>query len=178
MQNTKLITWAVFPKITVPKLGGGELDISTPAEGYDWKLVVVYRGKHCPLCTNYLKDLSDALPEINKIGVDVVALSADSESRAQEQISGINPNYEVGYGLTIEQMKILWLYISGVKNGMNVEAPFAEPGLFVINEKGNLHMIDISNVPFMRPEISRVLGGMTFMKNLKGDFPVNGSHAD
>lgn len=173
----KLAADQVFPTLSVPKLGGGNLALATPREGYDWKMVVVYRGKHCPLCTRYLQELSEALDDFRAIGVDVAAVSADSEERAAAQISEVNPNYDIGHDLTIEQMKELGLYISGTKNGVDVERPFAEPGLFVINEKGRLQMIDISNVPFARPSIQSVLMGLNFVRNIEGEFPVNGSLA-
>lgn len=170
----KLNAGAPFPSISVPKLGGGTVDLGTPAEGYDWKLVVVYRGKHCPLCTRYLNELNQVLPGLNALGIDVIAVSADTESRAVEQIGQVNPAYPVGYDLTVEQMQTLGLYISGPKSGMNVERAFAEPGLFVINDAGNLQMIDISNVPFLRPSLESLAGGLRFIRGLTEPFPVNG----
>ncbi len=75
-----------FPEITLPLLGGGEADISKPSGDHDWKLVVVYRGKHCPLCTNYLAHLNQLRDGFSKIGVDVIAISTDSEARAVAQM--------------------------------------------------------------------------------------------
>lgn len=43
---TKLSAGSAFPDLTVPKVGGGEL---APAKLEGWRMVVVYRGKHCPL---------------------------------------------------------------------------------------------------------------------------------
>lgn len=175
MISHKLKAGAPFPSILTPKLGGGTVELGIPAEGYDWKLVVVYRGKHCPLCTRYLATLNEALPNLNVLGIDVVAVSADSENRAIEQIRQVNPSYPIGYDLSVEQMQALGLYISGPKSGMNVERAFAEPGLFVINEVGNLQMIDVSNVPFLRPSLESLVGGLRFLRGLTEPFPVNGS---
>lgn len=177
MSALKLEAGAAFPAISVPRIGGGSLELGTPADGYDWKLVVVYRGKHCPICTRYLQTLNQALPELNALGIDVVAVSADSESRTVEQLGQINPQYPVGYDLGIAQMQALGLYISGPRSGLNVERPFAEPGLFVINEAGNVQMIDISNVPFARPSLDSLVGGLRFVRGLTEPFPVNGTFA-
>ncbi|MEM1051750.1 MAG: peroxiredoxin-like family protein [Pseudomonadota bacterium] len=177
MTSAKLATDMPFPHITVPQLGGGTLDLGARAEGYDWKLVVVYRGKHCPLCTRYLQELEQALTEFHDIGVDVATVSADSEERATAQIAEVNPSFPVGYDLSMEQMRELGLYISGVRNGQDVERPFAEPGLFVVNEEGKLQIIDISNAPFARPPIASMLMGLRFYRGLKEEFPVNGSQA-
>ena len=64
-----------FPLIEVKELSGAKLALSVPAKGYDWKMVVIYRGKHCPLCTKYLQELNQLLPEFNALGVDVCAVS-------------------------------------------------------------------------------------------------------
>ena len=140
-------------------------------------MVVVYRGKHCPLCTRYLKELNEALPKFSALGVDVVAVSADSEQRTKDQMAEVSPTYPVGYDLSIEQMQQLGLYISGTGNGTNVERPFAEPGLFVINEEGNLQMIDTSNVPFARPSLESMLMGINFIRSREVKPPVNGTEA-
>jgi peroxiredoxin len=166
-----------FPSVSLNKVGGGTLDLGKPNAGFDWQLIVVYRGKHCPLCTKYLNELNDLLPEFNAIGVDVVAISADSIDRATEQLSEVNPQYDVGYGLTLDQMNDLGLYISEPRLGMNAEQPFAEPGLFVINEAGQLQMIDVSNVPFARPPLSSMLMGIKFYRNMTEKYPINGTYS-
>lgn len=177
MTTLKFKAGTPFPKISVPKIGGGTLELGEATTGYDWKLVVVYRGKHCPICTRYLQNLNQVLPELNTLGIDVVAVSADSESGAVEHLSQINPQYPVGYDLSIGQMQELGLYISGPRSGTDVVRAFAEPGLFVINEAGNLQMIDISNVPFARPSLESLVGGLRYVRGLSEPFPVNGSFA-
>ncbi|AHD08859.1 redoxin domain-containing protein [Phaeobacter gallaeciensis] len=172
----KLAAGKAFPAITLPMLGGGQADIATPSQGHDWKLIVVYRGKHCPLCNKYLTQLEQLRDGFSKIGVDVIAVSTDSQTRATDQISEVGATYPAGYGLTLEQAGMLGLYISGVRNGMDVEAPFAEPGLFVVNEQGNLQLVDISNVPFARPDLQAVLSGLTWLRSQSVKFPVNGTH--
>ena len=74
-------------------------------------------------------------------------------------------------------MRTLGLYVSGPRNGMDVEGPFAEPGLFVVNDQGRLQIVDISNVPFARPSLTSLVKGIRFLRGLSGDFPVNGTHA-
>lgn len=167
----------LFPAVSVPQIGGGTIDLGAPEGDANWKLIVVYRGKHCPLCTNYLNALNDVLPRLTEMGVDVVAVSADSEDRAKAQLAEVNPTFPVGYNLTIPQMEELGLYISSPRHGMNVEGPFAEPGLFVLDQNGEVRVVDISNVPFARPDLQSLLGGISFMRGMPGDFPANGTHA-
>lgn len=166
-----------FPMVVVPQVGGGSLELGARSSQGNWKLLVVYRGRHCPICTRYLNELNAIVPALSKLGVDVAAVSADSETRAVEQLSQVNPAFPVGYGLTTSQMQELGLYISGQRHGIDIEGPFAEPGLFVIDHAGDTRVADISNVPFARPDLDSMLKGITFMRGMKGSFPANGTFA-
>ncbi len=177
MTSRKPAAGSAFPAISLPVLGGGRRELAKPAEGFDWTLVVVYRGKHCPLCTAYLRELNDALRDLNDLGVDVVAVSADSEARATAQMAEVSPDFQVAYGLTIPQMETLGLYISDPRNGIDVEGPFAEPGLFVVDEAGAIQIVDISNVPFSRPSLEWIAKGVGFRRGPMRDAPVNGTYA-
>lgn len=177
MTSRKRAAGSAFPAIDLPVLGGGRRDISRPRDGLDWTLVVVYRGKHCPLCTTYLQELDAALADLNALGVDVIAVSADSEARATAQMEKVSPKFDVAYGLTIAQMRELGLYISDPRNGTDVDAPFAEPGLFVVDATGSLQIVDISNVPFSRPSPAWIAKGIGFRRGPMKDAPVNGTYA-
>ncbi len=176
MASEKLAAGSMFPVIPLPVLGGQMRDITKPKAGLDWMLILVYRGKHCPLCTTYLKQLNALIPDLNGLGVDVVAVSADAEARAISHMEEVSPNFEVAHSMSIPQMQELGLYISGPHNGMNVETPFAEPGLFVLDENGILQIIDISNVPFARPDLAWIAKGIGFRRGPMKDAPVNGTH--
>lgn len=175
MQNSKPIAGTDFPNITVAKLGGGQIDLSKPATAGNWNAVIVYRGKHCPLCTKYLNSINELLPKFQELGVDIVAVSADSEERAQGHIDQVNPDFPVGYNLSIEQMQQLGLYISNPRSPDESDRPFAEPGFFVVNENGKLQIIDISNIPFARPDLSSMLMGLGFVKNPDNNYPIRGT---
>lgn len=176
MITKKLTAGDAFPNVTVSKLGGGEIDLSKPADSHDWQIVVVYRGKHCPICTSYLKTLNELLPQFNALGVNVVAVSADSAEKAELQINEIKPDFEVGYDLTIDQMQTLGLYISNPRSLEETNRPFSEPGFFVINNEGNIQIIDISNAPFARPELNSMLMGLTFIRNPSNNYPIRGAY--
>lgn len=177
MIDFKLTAGDTFPEMTVDRLGGGELRLGAPSDGKDWQMVVVYRGKHCPICTRYLGELNDALPDLNKLGIDVVAVSADPSAKAEEHVSPLSLNFDVGYGLTIDQMRTLGLYISNPRSAQETDRPFSEPGLFVINEKGTLQLIDISNAPFARPDVNSLKMGLGFIRDPKNNYPIRGTYS-
>lgn len=163
-----------FPVISVPTLGGKETKLYELSGSKDWKLVIVYRGLHCPLCTRYLTELDNALDQLRLLNVNLIAVSADNKSQANEHMAQVNPRFDIGYDLSIPQMEELGLFISGTQNGQNVRRPFAEPGLFVINEEGKIQILDVSNVPFARPSVASILMGLNYLRQNDGAFPING----
>lgn len=175
MPTPKLTAGAPLPKTEVSALEGGTIAIGEPQGGHDWQLVVIYRGKHCPLCTRYLGELNDQLAAFNAIGVDVVAISADTEEKARAQMEGIAPRYRVGYGLSVEQMQALGLYISYPRSPQETDRPFAEPGLFVINGEGTLQLTDVSNAPFARPPLDSLVTGLKFIRDPNNNYPIRGT---
>lgn len=176
MQNQKPVPGATFPIMEVSQIGGGKLQIGVPADNFDWQLVVVYRGKHCPMCTSYLTELNETLKSFNDIGVDVIAVSADPEQKATEHTAPLNLNYKVGYDLSVTQMQNLGLFVSNPHSIQENDRPFAEPGIFVINESGLLQVVDISNTPFTRPSISTLAGGLGFVRNPDNNYPIRGTY--
>ena len=75
MSSNKLSAGDKFPDLAVKKLGGGEFKLGVPQNGATWQMVVVYRGKHCPLCTKYLAKIHGMKEEFLKAGVDIVAVT-------------------------------------------------------------------------------------------------------
>ena len=174
MTSTKLTAGDAFPKMSVPKMGGGELTLGTPSDGKDWQMVVVYRGKHCPICTRYLGDLNGQLAEFEKAGVEVVAVSADPAEKVSDQMAKVDPKFPVGYELSVPQMQELGLYISDPRSPEENDRPFAEPALFVVNEAGKLQIVDIANAPFARPDLATLAKGLGYVR--ESGYPIRGTH--
>jgi peroxiredoxin len=161
-----------FPEITVPQLGGGDLRLGAPVDNNNWQMVVVYRGKHCPICKTYLAKLERTAPDFAKAGVDVVVVSGDPEERARSFTDEIGVSFPIGYELTVEQMQMLGLYVSEPRSEKETDRPFAEPGVFVINTDGLLQVVDISNAPFARPDLAGLAKGLKFIRD--NDYPIRG----
>ncbi len=176
MSNKKFVAGDEFPAITLPSVGGGELTIGQPSNGHDWQMVVVYRGKHCPMCTQYLTQLDRIKQDFFDIGIDVVAVSADGEKKASAHVSKMNLSFPVAHDLSIAQMQTLGLYISHPRSPDETDRPFAEPGIYVINDKGQVQVTDISNAPFARPDLETLVGGLGFIRNPENNYPIRGTH--
>lgn len=174
MTSIKLAAGETFPDSKIARLGGGDLTLGKPSGSHDWQMVVVYRGKHCPYCSRYLQELEPLVPRLNAIGIDVVAISADSLDRAEPHIEKLGVDLAIGYDLSIDQMKAMGLYISEPRSDAESPRPFAEPGLFVINTDGTLQVTDLSNGPFVRPHLETLVGGLEFIRNPEHNYPIRG----
>jgi len=176
VSDMKLSAGQEFPSTIVKKLGGGDFDLSAIPSEYNWRVVVVYRGKHCPFCTEYLLEVKELLAEFNEAGLDVVAVSADSEERVNIHMPKIEPKFDVGYDLSIEQMRTLGLYITTPRMPEESDREFAEPGFFVINDKRQAQIIDVSNIAFGRPELKTMLRGLNYIRQPDKNYPIRGTY--
>ena len=176
MSSPKLKAGSQFPAITLATADGSEVTLGQPRQGADWQMVVIYRGRHCPLCTRYLNEIEKLRTQFLALGIDVVAASADSLAQLNSHSEELTVGYPIAYGLTIEQMAQLGLYVSHPRSAQETDHPFAEPGLFVINEQGQVQVLDISNGPFARPELSVLLSGLDFVRNPENHYPIRGTY--
>jgi peroxiredoxin len=167
-----------FPEVTAKTLDGQEVTLGKPANGADWQLVVVYRGRHCPLCTKYLNNLEGFKQRLLDNRVDLIAVSGDSKEQLENHLEKLNVSFPLYYGLTIDQMQMekLGVYISIPRSEKETDHNFPEPGLFVVNEDGNLHVVDISNNPFVRPELEALVSGLDWIRNPDNNYPIRGTY--
>ena len=175
MKTEKLHAGAEFPPLTVQGLDDATVDISKPTGDADWQMVVVYRGRHCPMCTKFLNKLAGFRQRLKDIGIDVAAVSADSKEQLQEHQERLDVNFPLHYGLTIEQMQDLGLYVSLPRSEQETDHNFPEPGMFVINADGQLQVVDISNNPFARPDVEVFVSGLEWIRSPDNNYPIRGT---
>ncbi len=172
----KLHPGSAFPTIKAALLDGSEVTLGQAQNGADWQLVVVYRGRHCPLCTRYLNQLAGAKDALLEIGVDLVAVSGDSKAQLESHMAQLEVNFPLAYGLSVAQMESLGLYISDPRSAQETDHPFAEPGVFAVNGEGKIVVVDISNNPFVRPELQTLVNGLAWIRNPDNNYPTRGMH--
>ncbi|MBI3708073.1 MAG: redoxin domain-containing protein [Proteobacteria bacterium] len=144
------------PALEVKIVDGGTWSLRD-SKPKSFTMIVVYRGLHCPICKTYLGDLEVKLPQFEKGGVDVIALSADSQDRAAKAKAewGLN-SLRIGYGLPTSVAREWDLFISrAVRDGEPTE--FTEPGLFLVKPDATLFTASIANTPWARPPLDHML---------------------
>lgn len=170
MAPQKLQAGSEMPKLALPRVGGGEVSVGN---GQGWQMIVVYRGKHCPICRTYLKTLDGLLEEFGATGTEVVAVSGDPQDKAETEARDEGWRFPVAYDLSPDQMRTLGLYISEPRSPQETDRPFPEPGLFVINPEGKIHIVDVSNAPFARPDLNSLVKGLKFIQ--EKEYPIRGT---
>ncbi len=163
---------ALMPRKPVPSLEVATLDGTwnlTETKPENFTMIVFYRGLHCPICSNYMRDLDRKIGDFAERGVEVIAISTDDEERARAtpETWGFE-NIPIGYGISIEKAREWGLYISSSrgKTSAGIEEPplFNEPGVFLVRPDGTLYAVLIGSMPFARPHFSEILKAIDFIR--------------
>lgn len=164
-----------FPTLDVKLLDRSMVTLGKPQGENRWQAIFVYRGKHCPLCTKYLNELETFKASFEDSGVDIIAVSGDSKAQLEEHMTKLTVSFPLAYGLSEEQMKSLGVYISLPRSEQETDHNFSEPALFIVNENGQLHVVDLSNNPFVRPELGALARGLAWIRNPDNNYPIRGT---
>lgn len=168
----KLMPGTPAPALNLPLVGGSSFDLSH-SKPEAFTMLVVYRGYHCPVCKDYLGKLNGMVGAFADLGVRVVAVSMDGRERAEKAKAewGLDA-LEIGYGMAEATAQNWGLWIStSIKEAES--AMFAEPGTFWILPDHTLYLIDISNMPFGRPDLDLLLSKVPAVAN---GYPARGTY--
>lgn len=166
------------PALTVETLAHGSFDLSEEANEFG-TLVVFYRGLHCPICANYLKELDRQISEFELRGVSVIALSSDDRDRTEQMADKIeNKNIRFGYGLPLPVAREWGLFISTSrgKTSIGIMEPdlFAEPGVFLVKPDQTLYWANVQTMPFVRPIFRDMVAALDFV--VPNEYPARGEY--
>ncbi len=172
MTSIKLLTSRPVPMLELQTLSENQwklADRNPPV----FTMIVFYRGIHCPFCKAQLIDLDRKLEAFLNLGIETIAISGDNLEKAQKSYQDWNlQKLNVGYGLSIEDMRRWGLYIS--KGAFeNEPAFFNEPGIFLIKPDRTLTLSIIGTTPFARPHFDELINGIDYI--LKNNYPTRGT---
>ncbi|MCB1754862.1 MAG: AhpC/TSA family protein [Gammaproteobacteria bacterium] len=166
------------PDLSVRTLEHGDFDLATEASQRG-TVICFYRGLHCPICANYLKDFERQVPEFDKRGVNAIAISSDDKERTRAMAEKIGATQlRFGYGLSLAKAREWGLYISTSrgKTSIGIEEPalFSEPGLFMVTPQQTLYYGSVQTMPFVRPHFSELVAALDFA--IANDYPARGEY--
>ncbi len=161
------------PELKLPLTIGAEYHLAKQ-DPDTFTLVVMYRGKHCPICKKQLEALGDKLGAFTEAGVNPVAVSMDDKERAMvvdgEWKTGDLP---LAYDMSEETAREWGLFISQKRPDSDEPEKFSEPGLFLVKPDGKLYYSSIQNSPFARPSLDDLLEAIKFVT--EKDYPTRGT---
>jgi len=177
---TPLIPRQAVPSLEVPTLDGKTWRLSDQ-KPENFTLIVVYRGFHCPICSNYLRDLNRKLGDFAERGIGVVAISGDQEDRARKAKEDWRlDNLTIGFGLDLDTARSWGLFISSgigtTSAGVEEPALFPEPGTFLVRADGTLYFSSVQTMPFARPHFDEMLKAADSV--LAKNYPARGEVID
>ncbi|MBY8975317.1 AhpC/TSA family protein [Rhodobacteraceae bacterium NNCM2] len=166
------------PELVVETLGGTPFNLDTDA-GEKGTVICFYRGLHCPICANYLKEFEKQAPAFAERGVATLALSSDGRERTEEMAEKVGAKeLTFGYDLSLAKAKEWGLYISTSrgKTSIGIEEPalFSEPGLFMVSPDRSLYYGSVQTMPFVRPHFAELVGALDFA--IANSYPARGEY--
>ena len=163
-----------MPRLAVPTVDGAGFDTARDM-GENGALVVVYRGRHCPLCRDQLAEIDRLAPDVQKMGVALIAVSGDGHVTARDTASDVGLKHlTLGHDLTMTMARDWGLWVSSAREGSDEPDLFAEPGIFHLRQDGTLYAAWIQSAPFARPAFADVLGALRM--RLDKDYPPRGTY--
>ncbi|TPW27694.1 redoxin domain-containing protein [Pararhizobium mangrovi] len=166
---TKFEAGGPFPSLSWQPTEGERV---TPANEAGWRLLIIYRGKHCPICRKFLGRVDSMRDKFKALGVTLWALSADPVERAREEAEQEGWTIPILTGLAEDEMRTLGLYISSPRSANETDRNFAEPAMFLIGPAGTVQAVDVASAPYLRPDLDTVLAGISFVQDK--DSPARG----
>lgn len=170
----RIIPTEPLPDVEVDLVGGGHWRLSQNAP-QSLLMINVYRGLHCPRCRRHLEELSAASADATQFGLDIIAVSTDPKTRAEDASRewAIN-NLKIGYGLAVETARRLGCYVSrSIREGEH--DVFAEPGVFFVRPDRTLYGAVVNSFPFARPSAADLIEVAKIVR--ERDYPPRGSLA-
>ncbi|MCP9481804.1 AhpC/TSA family protein [Shimia sp. CNT1-13L.2] len=166
------------PGLTLPTLDNGTFDLASESSERG-TVICFYRGLHCPICANYLKELEKRVADFAERGVTCIAVSSDGEERTRQMAEKIDAKaLRFAYDLPLSVARDWGLYISTSrgKTSIGIEEPalFSEPGLFMVTPEQTLYYGSVQTMPFVRPHFSELVGALDFA--IANNYPARGEY--
>ena len=155
-------TGELLPEFKISLLNGGSWSSSTQPLG-SMLLLTVYRGMWCGHCKTQLQSLERLQNEFAARGVDILAVSADTEARASAMAKDYGLfRLAIGYEMPIDRARAMGVFIS--KREKDIEMPlFCEPATFLINNQSKVQAAWIASTAFARVLPDDILSYVDFL---------------
>lgn len=137
-----------IPTVKLKDAKGMEFDLNGAVASKP-TILIFYRGGWCPYCSKQLSGLQELMPELEKIGYQLLAISTDSpeglmQSASKEQLgytllSDADLQVSKKFGLAFKAPKGYWEMLPKTTGGMNKDLLLPVPSVFILDKGGKIH---------------------------------------
>ncbi|WP_353131068.1 peroxiredoxin family protein [Parapedobacter pyrenivorans] len=124
-------------------------------------VLVFYRGGWCPYCSLQLAGLQEAMPELEKLGYQLLAISTDSpealrESAVKEKLgytllSDADLQVAKQFGIAYKAPEAYWSMLPKTTGGKNTDLLLPVPSVFIVDQTG------VIQFEYINPDIKQRL---------------------
>lgn len=143
--GVKLETGKAAPDFNLQSLSGDWVNLSSLRGSR--VLMIFYRGHWCPFCVGHLQDIQTLLPELEKLGYQVLAISPDDATDMQKMADRMDRPYQF---LSDKGLEVTDLY--GIRN--DEELP--HPAMILLNDEGIVQWFYIGEDYKVRPSATQL----------------------
>ena len=158
----RVIPGDTMPAIDARLVGGGRWALARE-KSEKLSLLAFYRGVFCPVCRTWLAELDRLVPQFEKRGVSVIALTCEKKDAAEKAVKdwGLK-NLRVGHSVAPDDARQAGLYISEGRSlypaaGQKEPMLFTEPAVLLVRPEGELYAAWIQSTPYARPRLAEIL---------------------
>lgn len=95
-------------------------------------LIIFYRGGWCPFCNKHLADLRHIVEPLKKEGIEIIAISPDSQKRMENMVEKHKLSYDLYSDFSSQLMSNFGIGFYQSKTVLPV------PSVFLVNGKGKI----------------------------------------
>jgi peroxiredoxin len=133
------------PDFSLQSIEGGEVVLSElRGRGV---MLIFYRGYWCPFCIGHLEDIQSILPELDKKGIQVIAISPDSIDGLKTMANRLDNPY---WFLSDPKLEVIERY------GIRKDEKLPHPAVVLIDKKGLVQWFYVGENFKQRPSASQL----------------------
>jgi peroxiredoxin len=145
VKGVKLQVGKLPPDFSLQSIEGSEVVLSElRGRGV---MLIFYRGYWCPFCIGHLEDIQSILPELDKKGIQVVAISPDSIDGLKTMASRLDNPY---WFLSDPKLEVIERY------GIRKDEKLPHPAVVLIDKKGLVQWFYVGENYKQRPSASQL----------------------
>jgi len=143
-----LLNGESIPKVVLKDVNGKDFDLNMAIAAKP-TVLVFYRGGWCPYCSSQLAGLQDLMPELEKIGYQLIAISTDKPEGLMESaakghlaytlLSDANLEASKRMGIAFKAPQGYWEMLPKTTGGMDKDLLLPVPSVFILDREGKIH---------------------------------------